>query len=286
MSTIDLATFRELLTTELPRLLRENPQSRHEIWGLMLEAFPSRQEFADLLEEVRAFREDSNRRFEEQMAELRAFREDSNRRFEAADQRFAAADRRFEEQMAELRAFREDSNRRFAAADRRFEEQMAELRAFREDSNRRFAAVDRRFEAVDQRFERLESRMEAGFKELHRAIDRLGSRWGIRNESLFRQTIAALLEESFGVQVQSRSINGEQFDVIISDGMHILVEIAASVEPKIQEQLERKRRLYTEATGVVPARVLLATAAIHSQRAQALREAGFEVIEPEEEALE
>ena len=279
MSTIDLATFRELLTTELPRLLRENPQSRHEIWGLMLEAFPSRQEFADLLEEVRAFREDSNRRFEEQMAELRAFREDSNRRFEAVDQRFAAADRRFEEQMAELRAFREDSNRRFEAADRRFEEQVAELRAFREDSNRRF-------ETVDRRFERLESRMEAGFKELHRAIDRLGSRWGIRNESLFRQTIAALLEESFGVQVQSRSINGEQFDVIISDGMHILVEIAASVGPKIQEQLERKRRLYTEATGVVPARVLLATAAIHSQRAQALREAGFEVIEPEEEALE
>jgi hypothetical protein len=32
--------------------------------------------------------------------------------------------------------------------------------------------------------------------------------------------------------------------------------------------------------------VLLATAAIHSQRAQALRAAGFEVIEPEEEALE
>ncbi len=247
MSTIDLATFRELLTTELPRLLRENPQSRHEIWGLMLEAFPSRQEFADLLEEVRAFREDSNRRFEEQMAELRALREDSN-------QRFAAVDRRFEEQVAELRALREDSNRRF--------------------------------EAVDQRFNRLESRVEAGFQELHQAIDRLGSRWGIRNESLFRQTIAALLEESFGVQVESRFIKDEQFDVIISDGMHILVEIAASVGPKIQEQLERKRRLYIEATGVVPARVLLATAAIHSQRAQALREAGFEVIEPEEAALE
>jgi hypothetical protein len=228
MSTIDLATFRELLKTELPRLLREHPESRHELWGLMLESFPSREEFTALLEELRAFREDSNWRFEQQAAELRAFREDSNRRFEA---------------------------------------------------------IDQRFEEVDRRFESLESRMEAGFLELHRAIDRLGARWGIRNESIFRQTIAALLEESFGVQVESRFVNGEQFDVIIYDGAHILVEIAASVGPKIQETLERKRRLYAEATGVMPARVLLAAGAIHSRRAQALREAGFEVIEPEEETL-
>ncbi len=225
MATIDLATFRELLRTELPRLLREHPESRYELWGLMLEVFPSRQEFTALLEE------------------LRAFREDTSQRFEQIDRRFEQVDQRFEQ-------------------------------------------IDRRFEQVDQRFKDLESRIEAGFQELRRAIDRLGARWGIRNESLFRQTIAALLEQSFGARVESRFINGEQFDVVITDGAHILVEIAASVGPRIQERLERKRRLYTEATGIAPARVLLATASIHSQRAQALREAGFEVIEPEEEALE
>jgi hypothetical protein len=124
--------------------------------------------------------------------------------------------------------------------------------------------------------------MEAGFRDLHQAIDRLGARWGIRNESLFRQTIAALLEQSFGVTVEQRTIAGEQFDVLIFDHQHILVEIAASVGPTIQERLERKRRLYTEATGITPTRVILATAAIHSQRAQALRQMGIEVIEPEE----
>jgi hypothetical protein len=271
MSTINLATFRELLKTELPRLLRENPQARHEIWGLMLESFPSRQEFTALLEELRTFREDSNRRFEQQAAELRdfraemyTFREDTHQRFEAIDHRFDTVDQRFDA-----------VDRRFDAVDQRFD-----------TVDRRFDAVDQRFEVVDQRFDSLESRMEAGFQELRQAIDRLGSRWGIRNESLFRQTIAALLEQSFGAQVQSRFIDGEQFDVIITDGAHILVEITASAGPKIHESLERKRRLYTEATGVAPARVLLATAAIHSQRAQALRAAGFEVIEPEEEALE
>jgi hypothetical protein len=166
--------------------------------------------------------------------------------------------------LAELREFRTEVDRRFEQVDQRFEQ------------------IDRRFEQVDARFNTLEARMEAGFRELHQAIDRLGARWGIRNESLFRQTIAALLEQSFGVTVEQRTIAGEQFDVLIFDHQHILVEIAASVGPTIQERLERKRRLYREATGITPTRVILATASIHSQRAQALRQMGIEVIEPEE----
>ena len=47
----------EQLRTELPRLLREHPEVRHELWGLMLEAFPSRQEFLALWHEVGALRE-------------------------------------------------------------------------------------------------------------------------------------------------------------------------------------------------------------------------------------
>lgn len=166
--------------------------------------------------------------------------------------------------LAELRGFRAEVGRRFEQVDHRFEQ------------------VDHRFEQVDTRFDTLEARMEAGFRELHQAIDRLGARWGIRNESLFRQTIAALLEQSFGVRVEQRSLGGEQFDVLIFDHQHILVEIAASVGPTIQERLERKRRLYTEATGITPTRVILAAASIHSRRAQALRQMGIEVIEPEE----
>jgi len=75
----------ERLRTELPRLLREHPEVRHELWGLMLEAFPSRQEFLEVLRE------------------LRAFREETAQRFEAMDRRFEAIDRRFEGVIAELR---------------------------------------------------------------------------------------------------------------------------------------------------------------------------------------
>jgi hypothetical protein len=194
------------------------------------------------------------------LAELREFRAEVNRRFEQVDQRFEQVDQRFEQ-----------VDQRFEQVDHRFEQ-----------VDQRFEQVDQRFEQVDTRFNTLEARMEAGFRELHQAIDRLGARWGIRNESLFRQTMAALLEQSFGVTVEQRTIAGEQFDVLIFDHQHILVEIAASVGPSIQDRLERKRRLYTETTGIAPTRIILATATIHSQRAQALRQLGIEVIEPEE----
>ena len=178
------------------------------------------------------------------LTELRALRTEMDQRFEQVDQRFEQADRRFEQ-------FREEVNQRFEQVDARID-------AFREEVNQRF-------------------------DEVFQALDRLGSRWGIRNESVFRRTMAALLEESFGAAVEERVIKGEQFDVVIvSPGQHILVEIAASVGASIQERLERKRRLYTEATGVAPTRILLATADIYSYRAQALREAGIEVIEPAE----
>jgi len=101
------AEFIEQLRRNLPRLLREHPEVRHELWGIMLEVFPSRQEFMELLQEMRAFREDTNRRFEELRQDMdRRFeelRQDMDRRFEAVDRRFEAIDRRFEAIIAELR---------------------------------------------------------------------------------------------------------------------------------------------------------------------------------------
>ena len=166
--------------------------------------------------------------------------------------------------LTELRSFRTEVERRFERSER-------EMQEFRAEVAGRFTEVDSRFDKVDSRFD-----------EVQRAIDRLGSRWGIRNESLFRQTMAAVLEQSFGVAVEQRTIAGEQFDVLIHDHEHVLVEIAASVGPTIKARLQRKRRLYQESTGISPTRVILATASIHSRRAQELRENGIEVVEPEE----
>ena len=152
---------------------------------------------------------------------------------------------------------------------------LTELRAFRTEA-------DRRFERSEREMREFRSDVAARFDDVQRSIDRLGARWGIRNESLFRQTMAAVLEQSFGVSVQQRTIAGEQFDVLIHDHEHILVEIAASVGPTIKTRLERKRRVYEESTGTTPTRVILATASIHSRRAQELQRIGIEVIEPDD----
>ena len=161
---------------------------------------------------------------------------------------------------------------------------LTELRALRTEVALR-TEMERGFEQVDQRFERSEKQMQefqaevaARFEEVQRAIDRLGSRWGIRNESLFRQTMAAVLEQSFGARVEQRTIAGEQFDILIHDHQHLLVEIAASAGPTIRTRLERKRRLYEEATGVRPA--ILATG--RSTAGGLRNRQRIEVIEPEE----
>jgi hypothetical protein len=85
----------DLIRTSLPRLFRDHPELRHEVAGILAEAFPTRQEFAEMLAEIRTMRED-----------FRRFAEETARRFEAVDHRFEAVDRRFEELIREMRGIR------------------------------------------------------------------------------------------------------------------------------------------------------------------------------------
>ncbi|MCP4716449.1 MAG: DUF3782 domain-containing protein, partial [Deltaproteobacteria bacterium] len=239
--------------------------------------------------------------FEQADQHITEFQAETGTNFEQVDQRFEQVDQRFEQVDQRITEFQTETGTNFEQVDQRFEQVDQRITEFQTETRTNFEQVDQRitefqietrtnFEQVDNEFSKVRAEMAEGFenvrseiKDVVRQIDRLGSRWGIRNEDLFRATIASLLEESFGVAVETRHIKGEQFDVIISDGQHILIEITASVGRKIQQRLERKRELYTQETGIEPARFILATASIHSHRAESLREVGFEVIEPEED---
>jgi len=265
----------ELFGERLPALLEEQPELTPYIFRSFGKVFATKEEVFKVL------------------AEVREFRDEAGERFDRVEGRLDRVEGRLDRVEHQAEEFRTEVQERFTSVETRMEygfrevEQQAE--EFRAEVEQRFTSLETRmedgFREVDERFVNLEEHMEDGFREVQRTIDRLGSRWGIRNESIFRQTMAELLEKTFGYHVEEREIQGEQFDCVIHDGQHILVEISASVGPKIQERLERKHRLYTEATGVEPARVILVTAAIHSHRAQLLRDAGFEVIEPEEDTL-
>ena len=250
----------DLFSRRLPDLLERRPELEPALFHAFLKTFARREEVALVVTELRALRTEMESRFEQVDQRIDQFRAAVADRFDQVDTRFEQVDQRIDQ-------FRAAVADRFDQVDQRFDQ-----------VDQRFDQVDQRFDQVDQRFDQVDQR----FDQVVRSIDRLGSRWGIRNESLFRRTMAALLEQSFGVGVEQRTIAGEQFDIVIHDHQHVLVEIAASVGPTIQARLERKRRLYEESTGVRPARVILATASIHSDRAHRLRQAGIEVIEPEE----
>ena len=151
----------------------------------------------------------------------------------------------------------------------------------------RFDKMDERFDKVDERLDKMDERfdkMDERFDSLELTLARLGSRWGIHSEGIFRKTMKAVLEESFEATVEERHIQGEQFDlVVMKNGDHILIEIAASVRRDILERFRRKKRLYIAEMGIVPTRIILAVGRINSYSAQALRDAGIDVIEPDDD---
>lgn len=235
-----------IFTHQLPEILDEYPELEPQLYHVFLKTFARKEEVAAVQQELAEFREETREDFALVRTEMREG-------FERVDQRFGQVDQRFD-----------GVDQRLDGVDQRLD------------------GIDERFEQVDQRFEQLHAEMRQGFEEVYRRIDQLGTRWGIRSESLFRETMITILEKSFAAKVETRDIEGEQFDLIITNGFHILVEIAASAPPHIVQRLQRKRELYTRTTGVEPARFIFAVASIHSRRAQALRDAGFEVVEPEE----
>jgi len=181
-----------------------------------------------------------------------------------------------------------------------------ELTASRQEQREGFARLDGRADTLEHRVDGLQAGQEelragqgelrADVKELRRLIDqrtselrqaisdafaRLGQRWGMMTEDVLRQVVKAIVQETYGGEVQEITIEGEQYDCVISDGEHILLEITARATQKIVERLQRKRAAYIEHTGTESVRVLLATAQIHYTVARRLQEMGIEVIQPD-----
>ena len=187
--------FIEQLRRDLPTLLREHPEVRYELWGMMLEAFPSREEFRALLDEMRSMREDTNRRFEE-------LRQDMNSRFEAVDRRFEAVDRRFEA-----------VDRRFEAVDRRFEAVIEELRSH-----------SRQLRDVNIHLSALGGRVGYGLEDMVKAVveEFAGHTFPAAERLLLRDEIG----EVFGVAGAE-----VEFDLYVHNGEAYLVEVKSHLKP-------------------------------------------------------
>ena len=184
--------------------------------------------------------------------EFRAFVMELTRR-EYADR--AETQDRFHELLAELRRDRERQDRKWEEQNRKWEEQNHKL----EEQNRKWEEQSLQWRehqaATREAFRLVHEEIMAQARKFDRAIGGLGARWGMRSEQAFRDALAGILEESFGVQVinvNEFDDQGEVFgrpeqielDIIIKNGLLLICELKSSIDKAGMYSFERKARFY------------------------------------------
>ena len=96
LATPELAEQRSALIREVRLALQADPEFALFLEGLLAEKFPRRDEFARLLDEVEALRNEQREKFEQ-----------VDKRFEQVDKRFEQVDKRFEELTQEIHNLRD-----------------------------------------------------------------------------------------------------------------------------------------------------------------------------------
>ena len=228
----------EEVVKSLPGLLREHPELRTEIYKILSDEFVIRSEFYEYMKK-------SDERFERLLQELKAFREDTNRRFEAVDERF--------EEM------REAMERRFEAADKRFE---AIDKRF-EEVYRRFEAIDKRFEEVYHRFDK----MDRDFKDLKDWVGIVVGGFQRRAGRSLEDAIAGTLRIALGREVKPENImmrkkitddegligpkgRSYKIDLCVTDTESLIFELKSYAEEEDIERFNDKAELAIKKLGL------------------------------------
>ena len=215
---------------------------------MVSESFVTRDQLKAVLDEIRQMREDFNRRFEQHSLRL----EEHSLRMEEHSLRFEQHSLRMEEH------------------SRRIEELCQVVVGLREEFNARFLELRKEF---NERF--LELSQAIG--ELRKSVDTIGSRWGIFVEDTFRNAMSVLLERHFGARVEEITVGGYQVDLLITNGLHILVELTSSVKEKDLENLLKAARAYRDESGAEPL-LYVVTAYISPRLYDLAKEKGISIL--------
>ncbi len=191
---------------------------------------------------------------------------------------------RFYEMLAELRRDREEQARKWdeqnREQNRKWDEVHAELQRDREEQARKWDESRREFQQVHEE-------IMAQAKKFDRSIGALGSRWGTQSERAFRDALAGILEESFGVQVlhvNEFDAAGEVFgrpdqvelDVIIRNGLLIICELKSSIDKPGMYSFERKARFYERRHGRKADRLIVISPMIDARARKVAQELSIE----------
>jgi len=178
----DMSQMQEYILQVLPQLLQQNPKVATTIEGMLAHQFPPRDEFIQLLNEVKLLREDTNRRFELLQAEM-------NQRFEQVERRIEQVEERIELLQNEVKLLREDTNQRFEEVEMRFEKRFDLLQ---EEMNRRFDEekrerldIKRRLIKVESTVNRMDEKITQFDAWLKLVTGNVGDKRGQEAEQLF-----------------------------------------------------------------------------------------------------
>ncbi len=141
----------------------------------------------------------------------------------------------------ELKRNREEDRRKWEEQNKKWEEWKVE--------------DTKKWEEQNKENKRLHVEIMAQSKKFDRTIDAIGARWGMQSERAFRNALAGILEENFGVEVlniQDYDETGEVFgrpeqielDIIIKNGLLLICELKSSMSKSDIFVFERKAHFY------------------------------------------
>jgi hypothetical protein len=183
---------------------------------------------------------------------------------------------RFYDILAELRRDREEQARKWDEQNRKWDEQ-----------NRKWDEQNRKWDESSQRFDQLHKEIMAQAKKFDRSIGALGARWGLQSEKAFRDALAGILEQSFGVQVvnvNDYDDQGEVFgrpdqvelDVIVKNGLLLICELKSSIDKAGMYIFERKARFYEKRHQRQANRLIVISPMIDARARQVAERLGIE----------
>jgi hypothetical protein len=202
-----------------------------------------------------------------------------------ADRR--ATENRFDQVLDELRRDREEQARKWEehskqqkAWGERWDAQLAELKADRIENRRRFERIERNLEAIVKRHDR--------------SIGALGARWGMKSEATYRNALAGVLENHFGVEVMRVDEYDDdgvvfgrpdqvELDVIIKNGLLIIAELKSSIDKAGMYVFERKARFFERRHNRKATRLMVISPMIDPRARKVAEELGIELFSDSED---
>jgi len=189
----------------------------------------------------------------------------------------------FYEILAELRRDREEQARKWDKQSRKWDEQSGKW----DEDARQWHEQNRKWEESEQRFNRVHEEIMAQARRHDRTIGALGARWGTQSEKAFRDALAGILEQTFGVQVLNINEYDDEgvvfgrpdqveLDVIIKNGLLLICELKSSIDKAAMYIFERKARFYERRHQRQADRLIVVSPMIDARAQQVAQRLGIE----------